>query len=70
MHGGFHKGGVATGHSIKSHGKQQTLSHRNPSFHATNSTARVLNHPALISSQAGRDAGSALSNTLGQSHLH
>lgn len=40
----------------KTHGKASTLSHRNPSFHATNSTARVLNHPALITSQAMREA--------------
>ena len=58
----------------KSQGKAQTLSHRNPSFHGTNATSRVLNHPALITSQAMRDgpcgSGSTLNSTIGAAHMH
>lgn len=46
-------------------------SNRNPSFHAANSTARMVNHPALATTQVSRDGpGSAISTTLAHPHLH
>lgn len=47
--------------------KSATLSNRNTSFHASNSSTRMMNHH-LAGSQANRDP--ALGNTLSLGHFH
>lgn len=38
--------------SSQSKGHGQPMSNRNPNFQTTNPTARIVNHPALISNQS------------------
>jgi len=69
------KGGsnsTSTGQTHKSaQAKQQqhqTFGNRHPSFHTTSSHNKVIHHPSIINSQAGRDGppSSGLSHSIMQ----
>ena len=64
------KSSTSTGPTVKASHKSQTLSNRNLSFHGTNSTARVVNQPAVINGSQASGVREGLCGTITMNAQH